>query len=306
MAPETLPQRPFTFAELPALGLSESQLRGLLATGAVRRVVRGCYLVATVPDTLASRAAAVAAVAAEGHVVVDRTAAWLHGVDVLLGAEKEAIPPVEACVLRDRNPSHRRGTDARTRSLSVDDVMTIHGAQVTTPVRTALDLGCNLRRREAYAALNEFARRHRVTPELLVGQLPRFRRRRGVRQLRELIGLIDARLESPRESWTLLALYDAGLPLPEPQFWVRVNGIDTFRLDFAYPLARVCVEYDGIDAHEKTAEQREYDEGRRRWLRDHGWVVIVVRRGDFSGESLDRWLAAVRDALRPSYSNRRW
>ena len=36
------------------------------------------------------------------------------------------------------------------------------------------------------------------------------------------------------------------------------------------------------------------------------WTVIVVRRGDFTGERLDRWLGELRDALQPDYSNRRW
>ena len=50
--------------------------------------------------------------------------------------------------------------------------------------------------------------------------LPRFRRRRGVVQLRELLELVDARIESARESWTWLEIHDAGLPLPEPQVWI--------------------------------------------------------------------------------------
>jgi hypothetical protein len=32
----------------------------------------------------------------------------------------------------------------------------------------------------------------------------------------------------------------------------------------------------------------------------------VVRRGDFTGDALDRWLAELRRALAPSYTNRRW
>jgi hypothetical protein len=184
--------------------------------------------------------------------------------------------------------------------------MIIGGVRVTTPIRTALDLGCQLRRREAYAALNAFARQHELRVETLRAAAQRFRRRRGVRQLRELLGLIDPRVESARESWTLLAIYDAGLPLPEPQVWIEIDGRPTYRLDLAYRLSKVCVEYDGFDFHERDAGQRAYDEERRDWLRHDGWIVIVVRRGDFTGDALERWLRELREALRPTYSNRRF
>ncbi len=186
-------------------------------------------------------------------------------------------------------------------------MMVIGGVTVTTPLRTSLDLACHLRRGEAYAALNDFARAYAVTPAALAVEIGRFRRRRGVIQARELISYVDPRLESPRESWTLLAIIDAGLPLPEPQFWVEIDGVLAYRVDFAYPSRRVCVEYDGREAHESTEAQRLHDRERRENLRREGWLVIVVRRGDFSGDRLDAWLRKLREALQnPSYSSRRW
>ena len=99
-----------------------------------------------------------------------------------------------------------------------------------------------------------------------------------------------------------LAIHDAGLVAPEPQFWVETEGVRAYRLDLAYPRARIAVEYDGWEAHEQTQEQRENDCARREWLRDNGWTVIVVRRGDFTGPALDRWLRELTEALRPTYS----
>lgn len=72
------------------------------------------------------------------------------------------------------------------------------GVRVTTPLRTALDLGCLLRAREAIAALDAFARLHGIPTALLTAELPRFKRRRGVRQLRTLVPLVDGRAESAR------------------------------------------------------------------------------------------------------------
>ena len=303
---QTWPAGPFTLADLRALGIPEGRLRRAVRAGDVRQVVRGVFVRSDEPDTIEMHARAVARIVRPHHVVTDRTAAWLHGVDVFVWAELDLVPVVETCALRWHEPTGIRGVDGRTRDLRPADLTTVHGVTVTTPLRTALDLGCALRRREAYAALNAMAARHGLTREDYLLALPRYRRRRGVRQLRPLVQLAEPRVESDRESWVLLAIHDATLPSPEPQYWVDIDGVPTFRLDFAYPRLRVCVEYDGEEWHGRTPEQRAHDEERRRWLRDHGWTVIVVRRGDFGNQALDRWTSELRRALRPAYTNRRW
>lgn len=300
------PSQPFTLADLRALGIPEARLRRGVRSGEVRSVVRGVFVTAETPDTIEMRAAAVSRVVRPHHVVTDRSAAWLHGVDVLGWAEHDLVPVVETCALRGREPTELAGVDGRTRDLRPGEITTVHGVNVTTPLRTALDLGCSLRRREAYAALNAMARLHGLTREDYLMALPRFRRRRGVRQLRPLVQIVEPRVESERESWVLLAIYDAVLPIPEPQYWIVIDDVPTFRLDFAYPRIQVCVEYDGELWHDRTPEQREHDRARRAWLREHRWTVIVVRRGDFSGAALEAWLSDLRAALRPAYSNRRW
>ena len=93
------------------------------------------------------------------------------------------------------------------------------------------------------------------------------------------------------------AIYDAGIPVPEPQYEVRVGGIVLYRLDLAYAHMRICVEYDGEQFH-TSEEQRAADRRRRTWLRDHGWVVIVVRKEDLKGAALDNWLRQLREAIR--------
>jgi uncharacterized protein DUF559 len=302
----TWPATPFDRRDLEALRASESDLRRALRSGEVRTVLRGVFVAAHVADTLQLRADAVAKVVRPHHVLTDRTAAWLHGVDAHVFAEHDVAPPIETCALRGHEPSARPGVDGRTRDLLPEDVMTLNGVRVTTPLRTALDLGCCLRRREAYAVLNAIARLHGLSRDDYLRATARYRRRRGVLQLRELTLLVDARIESERESWVFLAICDAGLALPEPQFWIDIDGVPTFRLDFAYPRLRICVEYDGAEGHERTPEQAKHDEARRGWLRDHGWQVVVVRNGDFSRDTLDLWLSELRGLLVPAYSNRRW
>jgi len=303
---DDLPTKPFTTAQARELGISKKQLIAAVGSGEVRRVLRGVYQRTDEPDTVENRAAAAALVLASGSVLRDRSAAWLHGIDVFTYAEHGVVPPLETCVGRFRAPSDRLGVDGGTRDLAPDDVMTIQGVRVTTPLRTALDLGCNLRRRDALAALDQFMRTHGLTREQLAQGALKFFRRRGVIQLRQLIPHANERSESPRESWTRLEIVDAGLPCPELQFWIEIDGMPTYRIDLAYPCLRVAVEYDGDEFHLRTEEQKRHDAERREWLRQNGWSVIVVRNGDFTGSGLDRWLGELKSALRPTYSNRRW
>lgn len=299
------PSTPFTVADLGSMGHSRGTFRAAVERGEFRRLLRGVYVAASAADTPQLRAAAVALVVTPDHVIVDRTAAWIHGVDCFALTEREAGTHVEVCVPGGRHATERKDVRGRERCLADADVMTMDGLRVTTPLRTALDLGCHLREREALAALNELARLHALTAADLLAELPRFRGRRGVRQLRQLAPLMDGRLESARESWIWAALSAAGLPLPEPQVWVDVDGVPTYRLDFAYLRRRVAIEYDGAEFH--GPDRREQDERRRRWLRDDGWTVIVVRRGDFTEPKLARWIGRVRTALEePVYSTRRW
>lgn len=299
------PTMPFARGDLRSLGLDESELRHALREGELRQCVRGVFARADLVDDLEHRARIIARAASPHHVITDRTAAWLHGVDTLAYAEHDVVPPVETCALRGHEPTTAAGADARTRDLRPEDVMELLGVLVTTPLRTAMDLGCCLRRREAFAVLCDFAHKYGFTAEDYVRALGRYRRRRGVVQLRGLVGLVRSEIESQREAWVFLEIADTGMPLPEPQVWIEIDGFPTYRLDFAYVHKRVCVEYDGDEAH-GSAEQREYDEERRALLRAHGWIVIVVRSGDFTGAALDRWLRELREALRSTYANRRW
>ncbi|UMG93928.1 type IV toxin-antitoxin system AbiEi family antitoxin domain-containing protein [Nocardioides sp. TF02-7] len=301
----TPPTGPFTYSSIAALGISRHQLRRWVKEGKVRRVLRNVYVAADadVEHDLELRCRAVDLVTPADHVVRDRTAAWLHGIDTLTYGELEVAPDVETCALRGHEPSAREGVDGRTRDLVASDITVLFDVRVTTPLRTALDLSCLLLRRDALAALDAFCRVHGITRRQLEVGLRRYRRRRGVVQARELVALVDPRAESARESWTRLQIHDAGLPPPELQWWTHIDGVPTYRLDLAYPKHRIAVEYDGWDAHERNPEQRANDKSRRAWLRANGWTIIVIRMGDFTGEALDRWIGELRRALRPSYSN---
>lgn len=304
--PLELPPGPFTSAQAAALGISERRLRDAVRNGQVRRPFRDAYIDAQLELTEQRRAETLLLVVPDHGIVCDRSAAWLHGIDVFGYGDKDLIMPVELCSLRGNNPTRRQHVDGRTRDLLPEDVMEIGGVRVTTPLRTALDLGCALPRLRAIAALDAFRREHQVSlAELQMGVL-RFRRRRGVVQLRRLVPLTDPLAESHRESATRLLILDAGMPAPVAQWWIEVDGLLMFRLDLAYPRLRVAIEYDGREFHFRTEAQRRHDRDRRAWLRAHGWTVIVVDSDSLFLRDGTGWLEELRAALQPRTKRLRW
>ncbi len=269
---------PFTAAQARRWGVSRRTFDELLRAGLLRRVLREVYAVAQAPDDTWMRATALGLVVPECAVVADRTAAWLHGVDILPRTALTTAPPIQVVHTTDTRV-RRPETDGRRRGLVRTDVTVVHGVRVTTALRTALDLGRTLWRYDALAAIDGFLRIG-VPHELLVTEIGRFRGFRGVRQLRVLAPLGDARAESPGESTLRLHWIEADLPAPEVQFWVYAeDGTAVFRLDLADPEARYAAEYDGADFHTSEVDVRR-DADRRAWLEERSWTVDPFTKDD--------------------------
>ena len=302
---QALPTTPFSAAEAERRGVSRWRLRELISNAEVRQVHREVYVRADQEDDLCLRAAALALVAPDHVVMVDRTAAWLWQVDALTYGELDVMPPLETFVLRGRCRVRRAQAGGGERDLQPVDVVALDGVRVTTPVRTSLDLACKLGRHEALAVMDCFARTHGVDSRQLMALLPRFRGRRGVVQARELTPLVDGRSESQGESFARLFIHDEGLPMPEPQYVVKVDRWTTYRLDLAYPRLKICVEYDGEQFHTDD-EDRKADDRRRKWLRERGWKVIVVTKEDLSGPKREAWLRELRDTIAERAGHSAW
>lgn len=286
---------PTTSARATAQGWSPTRLQRAVADGRVRRVLRGVYVDATVPDGTDLRAAAAALLLPDRMIACDRSAAWLLGVDQWDPTDLD-VPPLLDMTAREGTRTRRRGIHGSTRTLHDEDVMVIDpGILVTTPLRTAADLACQRGRLAAAAALDQFARQHGVTTADLRRLLLRFGGRRGVTQLRELAQDVCALAESPPETWVRRLILDHQLPPPTPQHVVQCEG-SAYRLDLAYPHLRIAIEYDG-EEHHTTAADREADRLRRLALRRAGWIVIVVRKDDLAGTSLDGWIRLLRAAI---------
>lgn len=292
-----LPKRPFTTREAPALGLSRHGLEEAVRNREVRRLLTGVFLAADVQETPEIRAQAACLVISPHAVVCDELAAWIHGVDAFRYSVGDLGVPITTYVLRGHSPTNRPQVKGGSRDLLPEDWTIIGGVRVTTPLRTALDLGCKLSRRRALAAMDALMRESGFTTAEAKRLLRRYRRRRGVIQLRELLPLVDPRAESARESWMRLAIVDAGLPVPQPQWWIEAGGRPRYRLDLAYPFVRIAVEYNGEEFH-TGEEAEEDDEERLEWLTRHGWKVIVVTKENFDDGPVPSWLRELADALR--------
>ena len=101
-------------------------------------------------------------------------------------------------------------------------------------------------------------------------------------------------------------MHDHGLPRPEVNWWVVVDGVPTYRIDLAFPHAKVAIEYNGEEFH-SSDQDKAADAVRRRWLESHGWTVIVVDKHSFSDEALSEWIEEIRQALAQAQTApRRW
>jgi hypothetical protein len=113
------------------------------------------------------------------------------------------------------------------------------------------------------------------------------------------VDLADPRSESPPESWLRVAFVLGGLPECVPQFEVVHNGMFLGRVDFAWPEARVIVEYEG--AHHFEGLHIRRDDARYARLLAAGWRVIRVSAADL--RDLDSVVARVATALREGFGD---
>ncbi len=282
--------RPFTHRDARAVGLTPQDLGWLCREGYLRRMIAGVYVAAQVPDSIEMRAEALRLVIPPDAVVTDRSAGWLHGAEMILApGDHLAVPPVSVFVNR-RGARLRNGiTASGQRFLSREDVMEVFGIKVTTPLRTACDLGRLLGRDAAFAALDTMLGLRVFDKEELWEETDRFRGMRGVIQLRAFVPLADPRSESPAEAITRLRWLDSGvLPRPEPQIEVERPFRWSYRIDLGVEVLLFGLEYDGEEWHRRTPEQRARDKKRRTWLCDErGWLIEPVTKENVFGHDRD-------------------
>ena len=259
----------------PFIG-SESVAAGRLLKSALRtrytRVFRDVYVAPNTELTPEILAQAGWLWSRRKGIVAGRTAAALHGAEWF-----ESTDAVEL-IHTNRNP--HPGLKVYTAPYDADEIMTIAGVPVTTPARTALDIGCWHARDDAVVALDALARATDVkqADALLLAQ-----RRIGRRNIRDAdiaLGLMDGGAQSPRETWLRLILIDGGLPPPRTQIPVWDGPGDPFAyIDMGWEDIKVGVEYDG-EHHRRSRRDYYWDILRHERLQRQGWMIVRVTLND--------------------------
>ncbi len=245
--------------------------------GLVVSPLRGALHLAGLDDGLELRVACAKLVVPSDAVVTDRTAGWLHLAPMVLApGDHRRIPEVDIF----RAPGNRMKREAvrsGERTFLPSEIVEIDGLRVTSKLRTACDLGMQLPRRQAFAAMCAMMKVADFSTRDISQQADtRFKGYRWVTQLRSLAPRARHEFGSAAECWLALCWEDEiTLPPYVPQYEV-VGPHGPCFLDLAVPELRYAAEYDGVAWH--GPDRLEHDEERRAFLREEGgWIIDVFR-----------------------------
>lgn len=267
----------------PFIG-SEAVARGLVRKHELRSRYRlvfpDVYLANDVGLTPHHRATAGWLWSRRRGVIAGLTASALHGANWV-----DECAPVELIWRNARRPSGLRTSDML---LFARERARLRGLPVTTPERTAFDIGRRGRLDDAVARLDALGHATGIKAEdvrQLAGDHPGVR---GLRQLHTALDLYDPGAASPKETWLRLLVIRAGYPRPQTQIpvWDPLER-RWYYLDLGWENLQIAMEYEG-DQHRTDPAQFAKDVRRYERLPELGWKVIRVVGRDRPPGILDR------------------
>lgn len=173
-----------------------------------------------------------------------------------------------------------------------DEIELVDGMLVTTPARTALDIACRYEVDSAVAKIDALARATKLKLADVELLAQRYRGRRGIKQARVVLDLVDAGAESPRETWLRLLLIRAGFPRPQTQIPVYDEyGALVAVLDMGWEDIKVAADYEG-DHHRTDPVRFNMDIRRHEAVTEIGWIDVRVTAQDSRGGIIRRIGAA--------------
>lgn len=275
---------PFIGSEALASGVvRKHQLRARYAT-----VFPGVYLPRGVTPSLRQRISAAWLWSQRAGTVAGAAASAMHGSRWI-----DRDIPVDVIAPRGRAPA---GIVVRQDLLLHGETTTVERLPVTTPVRTAFDLGRRGPLTRAVARLDALTRATHLDTAMVAELASSHPHTRGLRQLEKALDLVDAGAESPQETWLRLLLIHHGFPRPETQILVcSPGGRRRYYLDMGWRETRLAVEYDG-DHHRTSKDRFAYEIRRAEDIAEVGWKVIRVaarsREADVLGRVSRAWRTA--------------
>jgi hypothetical protein len=203
---------------------------------------------------------------------------------LLLPNEHLHAMPIAMVLPHGRGRLRNKLTDSGERTFLDRDLTVVGGVRMTTPLRTALDLGRQRWPEPALTALDALHRLGHFSVEELVAEVSRFARMRWVTTLRTVAPHTDGRSQSGGETVVRWRWKHLPVPPPEPQVEVGSDGRVAF-VDVGNEDLRFGVEFQGVEWH--TGDEREEDdEVRFGWLRDDAdWIIEPVWSSDVYGRN---------------------
>lgn len=245
-----------------------------------RPLFRGVYAPKDSIVTLRDRAMAAWLATGRQAVVTGVAASGLHGANWV-------DPDITIELISPRHARPQPGLVVRQESFAPDEVTMVSGIPVAVRARVAFDLGRHLVRGEAVARMDALMRNQVFSTEDVLILAKRYPGVRGLRQLTDVLPLIDGGAASPQETRLRLLYIDAGLPCPTTQVPV-LKGWEPVRiLDLGWEHFRVGSEYDG-DVHRTDRRAYVKDIRLRPVVEGLGWVVDHVIKEDRDDEIVER------------------
>jgi hypothetical protein len=273
---------PFTTRSASAAGVMPQDLTLLRREGLLRTPIKGVHVAAQVLDDTALRLACLRLVTPPDAIVVDRHAGWAQGADMLLHPNEHLnAMPISMFLPHGRGRLRNKLADSGERTFRESDLIVVDGVRMTTPLRTALDLGRQRWPEPALTALDALHRLRAFSVEELLAEIDRFKGMRWVTTLRLVAPHTDGRSQSGGETVVRWRWLNLPVPPPEPQTEVHSNGRLAF-IDVGNAGLRFGVDFQGVEWH--TGEHEAADEDRFGWIRDDtDWIIEPVWSSDVYG-----------------------
>lgn len=292
----------FTARDARRAGYEQGEIRHLCSSGTWVRLRRGVYgvaeEVAAAQESGRRHALACTAVLLD----LDRPEAAVSHASALrllgLPARRALLPDLVRLTAPDL---WRRGKGfvVNQAPLPPEDVTCRGPVRLTTPARTLVDCAREWPVEDAVVAMDAALLKGAVSPARLAAAVAAARSWPGAPRAARAASLADGRAESPLETRGRLRIVGAGLPTPELQVEIRIDGRLVGIADAWFEEAAVVVEFDGrvkyADPWRGRTPERVLWEEKRREDQMRAADIRVVRIVD---EDLDSGWSATEDRLR--------
>lgn len=224
----------------------------------------------------------------DGGVIGGRSAGCWHGAPWPGPAD-----PVTVLVPRKQKWHGPKGIRVHRTDLAAHEWEVVDDIPVTTACRTAWDIAALESLPTAVGCIDAMAKGGAIDISTLQSMVATGSGRWRVTRVRRVVELVDARSESPPESWLRVALVQASIAGFIPQYEVWAGGAFLARVDFAWPELKVVLEYEGAYHFEELQIVR--DDQRLKGLAAAGWHVIRVSAVDL--RDMDALIERIRRVL---------